>query len=118
VRPLVDAWVVWKVFNTVTNAQAASGSGYTNASGVSPTVDCAGPTNERQLQVTVHTESRKTEVKSYITSNATRTLAGQFTGACGGSIPITADNQQAHLFMNLNKTYDGHQRIFGTPPTI
>ncbi|HEX8320570.1 hypothetical protein [Longimicrobium sp.] len=117
VRPLVDAWVAWKVFNTTTNAEIARSGGYTNGSGVSPTIDCLGPTSERRLEVTVHTENRKAEVKSYITSNPDRTLAGQYFGACGGSIPITADNQQAHLFTNLNKNYDGHQRIFFSVPT-
>lgn len=115
-RPLADAWVAWKVFNTTTGAQVSSGGGYTDPAGTSPTIDCAGPTTERRLQLTVHTENRKAEVKSYITSNPDRTLVGQHIGACGGSIPVTADNQQAHLFMNLNKNHDGHQRFFGNPP--
>lgn len=116
-RPLVDAWVAWKVFNTVTNTEVARNGVYTNGSGVTPTIDCMGPSSERRLQITVHTENRKAEVESYITSNSDRTLVGQYYGPCGGSIPITADNQQAHLFTNLNKTYDGHQRIFFSVPT-
>gem|GEM_PF-2958082 len=119
VRPLVDAWVAWKVFNTTTNTEIARNGAFTNASGASPTIDCLGPTSERRLEVTVHTENRKAEVRSYITANADRTMAGQYFGSCGGSIPITADNQQAHLFMNLNRNWDGHQRAFGTsPPTM
>jgi hypothetical protein len=117
-RPLADARVLWKVVNTVTNSQAAGGSGYTDANGVIPTINCAGPTSERRLEVTVHTYNAKVEVKSYITANADRTLAGQFYGACGESIPITADNHQAHLFSNMNKNHDGHVRFFGNPPTI
>jgi hypothetical protein len=118
VRPLADAWVAWKVFSTANGVEVARGGGYTNASGASGTIDCMGPTSERRLQVTVHTENRKAEVKSYISSNVDRTHVGQYFGSCGGSIPITADNQQAHLFMNLSKNWDGHQRFFGTPPTF
>lgn len=117
-RPLADAWVAWKVFSTVTNTQIAAGGGYTSASGASPVIDCQGATSERRLQVTVHTENRRAEVRSYITSNPDRTLAGQFVGACGGNVAVTADNQQAHLFTNLNRSWDGHQRVFGTPPTL
>ncbi len=119
VRPLVDAWVTWKVFNTVNGSQVNSGAGYTNTSGASGIIDCMGQTSERRLHVTVHTENRKAEVKSYINSNPDRTLVGQYFGSCGGGIPVTADNQQAHLFMNLNKNWDGHQRAFGiSPPTL
>lgn len=119
VRPLVDAWVTWKVFNTVNGAQVNSNAGYTNALGASGIIDCMGQTSERRLQVTVHTENRKAEVNSYINSNPDRTLVGQYFGSCGGGIPITADNQQAHLFMNLSKSWDGHQRAFGSsPPTL
>jgi hypothetical protein len=119
VRALADAWVAWKVFNTVNGTEVARGGGYTNTSGASATIDCMGPTSERRLQLTVHTENRKAEVKSYINSNPDRTQAGQYFGSCGGTIPITADNQQAHLFMNLSKNWDGHQRAFGiTPPVL
>lgn len=117
-RPLADAWLAWRVTNTVTGAQVSSGGAYTTASGVSPTIDCIGPTTERGLQVTVHTRNPKAEVNSYISSNPDRTLAGQYFGSCGGTIPITADNQQAHLFINMSKNYDGHQRVFGSPPTV
>jgi hypothetical protein len=119
VRPLGDAWVAWKVFSTVNGVEVASGGGYTAATGASGIIDCMGPTSERRLQVTVHTENRRAEVKSYINSNPDRTQVGQYFGSCGGSIPIAADNQQAHLFMNLSKNWDGHQRAFGTiPPTL
>jgi hypothetical protein len=119
VRPVADAWLAWKVVNTTTGGVVASAGAYTTASGMSPTIDCQGPTTERRLEVTVHAENRKAEVKSYINYNPDRTQIGQYFGSCGGSIPITADNQQAHLFMNLNKTYDGHARVFGqNPPTI
>jgi hypothetical protein len=118
-RPLGDAWVAWKVFSTVNGAEVTRGGGYTNATGVSGTIDCMGPTSERRIEVTVHTENRKAEVESYINSNPDRTQAGQYFGACGGGISITANNHQAHLFMNLSKNWDGHQRAFGTtPPTL
>jgi hypothetical protein len=117
-RPLANAWVAWKVFNTTTNSEIARNGAYTSTTGVSPTIDCMGPSNERRLEVTVHTENRNTEVKSYLNSNPDRTLAGQYFGSCGGSIPITADNQQAHLFTNLNKNWEAHQRFFGPPPTM
>lgn len=117
-RPLVDAWVAWKVFNTTTSAEIARSGAFTNGTGASPTIDCQGPSNERRLEVTVHTENRKAEVESYITFNPDRTQVGQYFGSCGGSIPINADNQQAHLFMNLNRNWDGHQRAFLTPPTM
>lgn len=119
VRPLVDAWVAWKVFNTTTNAEIARNGAFTSASGVSPTVDCMGPTSERRLEVTVHTENRKAEVKSYINFHPDRTQVAQYFGSCGGNVAITADNEQAHLFMNLTRNWDGHQRAFGqTPPTM
>lgn len=118
-RHLVDAWVAWKVFSTVTGAELTRGGAYTNTVGGSPPIDCLGPTSERRLEVAVHTENRKAEVKSYINSHPDRTQAGQYFGSCGGSIPITANNHQAHLFMNLSKNYDGHVRAFGrTPPTL
>jgi hypothetical protein len=117
-RPLADARVVWKVFSTINGVQVTSGAGYTSASGVSGIIDCMGPTSERRLEVAVHTVNAKAEVKSYISYNPDRTQVGQYFGSCGGSIPITADNQQAHLFMNLSKNYDGHERAFGRiPPT-
>jgi hypothetical protein len=119
VRPLVDAWVAWKVVNTTNNTEVARSGAYTNGSGVSPTIDCMGPTSERRLEVMVHTQNRKAEVESYINFNPDRTQVGQYFGSCGGSIPISADNQQAHLFMNLTKNWDGHQRAFGiSPPTM
>ncbi|HEX8692090.1 MAG TPA: hypothetical protein VF746_06710 [Longimicrobium sp.] len=119
VRPLAEAWVAWKVFDTATSSEVGRGGGYTNASGVSPTIDCLGPSSGRRLELTVHTENRKAEVKSYITSNPDRTTAGQYFGACGGSIAVTADNQQSHLFTNLNKTWGGHRSRFGSdPPAI
>lgn len=118
-RPLVDAAVAWKVVNTATNAIAATGSGYTDGSGSTPMIDCAGATSERRLELTVYTRNRKAEVKSYIASNADRALVGQYFGSCGGSIPVAAENQQAHLFMNLTKNWDGHTQVFGTsPPTV
>jgi hypothetical protein len=117
-RPLVDAWVAWKVFNTATNGEIARSGAFTNASGASPVIDCQGPSTERRLEVTVHTENRKAIVESYINSNPDRTQAGQYFGSCGGAIPITADNQQAHLFLNFTKNWDGHQRAFLTPPTM
>ncbi len=118
-RPLADAWVAWKVFSTINGAQVNSGAGYTSASGASSTIDCKGPTTERRLEVTIHTENRKAQVKSYITSNPDRTQVGQYFGSCGGSIPIAAANQQAHLFMNMSKNYDGHALKFGmSPPTL
>ncbi len=117
VRPLVEAWVAWKVFNTITNSEIARAGAFTNASGVSPVIDCMGPASERRLEVTVHTENQKAEVESYINFNPDRTQVAQYFGSCGGNIPVTADNQQAHLFMNLSKNWDGHQRVFGSPPT-
>lgn len=118
-RPLVDAWVAWKVFSTLTGAELARGGGFTNTSGGSATIDCLGPGSERRLEVTVHTENRRAQVKSYLTSSPDRTQSGQYFGACGGSIPITSDNQQAHLFMNMSKNWDGHARMFGqSPPTV
>lgn len=118
-RPLADAWVAWKVFSTTDGAQVNSGAGYTSASGASGTIDCKGPTGERRLEVTVHTENRKAEVKSYITSNPDRTQVGQYYGSCGGSIPVTAANQQAHLFMNMSRNHDGHSLKFGmAPPSL
>jgi hypothetical protein len=117
VRPLGEAWVAWKVFNTTTNAEIARSGGYTNTSGISPAIECMGSTAERRLHVTIHTENLKTEVRNYTNSNLDRTLVGQYSGACGGSIPIAANNQQAHLFVNLNKNYVAHQRIFVSVPT-
>jgi hypothetical protein len=118
VRPLPDAFVAWKVVSISTKAVAATGSGYLSASGQSPVIDCKGPTSDRTVEVTVHTRNSKAEVKSYLTSNPDRTLVAQFYGPCGGSISMTADNHQAHLFHNLNRNWDGHLRVFGTsPPT-
>jgi hypothetical protein len=119
VRPLVDAWVAWKVFNTTTNTEIARSGAFTTGSGASPVIDCMGPTTERRLEVTVHTENRKAIVRSYINFNTDRTQVAQYFGSCGGNVSITADNQQAHLFMNLTRNWDGHQRAFGqTPPTM
>jgi hypothetical protein len=118
-RPLADAWVAWKVFNTTTNSEIARSGAFTDGSGVSPMIDCMGPTSERRLEVTVHTENSKAIVRSYINFNTDRTEVGQYFGSCGGTVAITADNEQAHLFMNLTRNWDGHQRAFGqTPPTI
>ncbi len=119
VRPLIDAWVAWKVFNTTTNSEISRSGAFTNASGASPVIDCMGPTSERRLEVTVHTENSKAIVRSYINFNTDRTQVAQYFGSCGGSVAITADNEQAHLFMNLTRNWDGHQRAFGqTPPTM
>jgi hypothetical protein len=118
VRPLVDAWVAWKVFSTVNGSEVTRGGGFTSVSGASGIIDCMGPTSERRLEVTVHTENRRAQVKSYINSNLDRTQVGQYFGSCGGGIALTADNQQAHLFMNMSKNYDGHVRAFGSPPPV
>lgn len=119
-RPLADAWVAWKVFDTSTGAEVARSGGYTNATGVSPTIDCKGPTSTRSLVVTVHTENRKAEVKNHINSNPDRTTVAQPPAVpCGGNVPVAAGDEQSHLFSNLNKTWDGHRSRFGAdPPAI
>lgn len=118
-RPLAEAWLSWKVVNILTSAVVATGGAYTNASGDGPTIDCKGSMTDRRLELTVHTENRKVEVKNYLTSTSSRTTVGQYYAACGGTIAIKANDEQAHLFTNMNKNWDGHTRVFGTtPPTV
>lgn len=117
-RPLPGARLLWTARNSATGATVTAGSGYTDASGASPLIDCLGPTSERQVEVTVQTINPRTEVINYTSTFPDRTRAGRFAGACGGNIAIGADNQQSHLFVNVNKNYDAHQRVFGFVPTM
>lgn len=118
-RPLAYARLSWNVVNTLTSAAVATGGAYTNANGDGPVIDCKGPMTERRLELTVHTDNSKVELKNYLTSNSNRTTVGQFYAACGGRVDIRANDEQAHLFTNLNKNWDAHTRVFGiAPPTI
>jgi hypothetical protein len=117
-RPVVDARYTWRVANTLTGGTVATGVGFTNTSGMTATINCQGPTSERSVEVIAQTVNSKTEVKNYIANLPDRTQVARFNGACGGSLTAQANGEQAHLFANMNKNYDGHQRFFGAPPRL
>ncbi|MBB4634347.1 hypothetical protein [Longimicrobium terrae] len=116
-RSLSGARLLWTVRNSTTGATVTTGSGYTGASGTGPVIDCMGATSERLIEVIVQTVNPRTEVINYTSPLPDRTRVGTFFGACGGNIALAAQSEQAHLFMNVNKNYDAHQRVFGSVPT-
>jgi hypothetical protein len=120
VKPLPDAYLSWKIYDTGTNALVSSGGGMTLSDGTGPTIDCTGATSSRRIDVVVQTSNDKANVQNFWNSHfADNRTAGEYNGACGGSIPVTAIAEQAQLYINLNKTWDGHRSRFGaTPPAI
>ena len=112
-RPLPGAAIQWTVLALPTNTVVTSGTATTDANGFTPTIDCLGPATERAIRVTVLTQSQRVRVKS---------VAGSFEAArevvpCSGAPSVRANAYMSQVFINLGKTYEGHQRAFGTTPT-
>jgi hypothetical protein len=113
-RPLVDARVLVKIINPTNNAVVGQSTLTTDASGNTGAIDCKTPNN--RIEATAYTINTKVELKSYITNYPDRTQAGQYVGLCGGTMQLTADNAMSQVFTNLNKTWDGHTRVFVLSP--
>jgi hypothetical protein len=111
-RPLVGARYLWTITSTA-GGTVATGSGFTGSDGKIGTIDCQGPTSERQIAVQVYTLAEYVNVKRHPQNSD---LAGVYSGSCGGSVGITANAFMSHLFTNLVKTADGHRKRFSFPP--
>lgn len=78
--------------------------------GTIPTIDCQGPTDDRQISLSVYTLNEKAIVRYGNDSKA-----GGVTVLCGGPTNVYVEPEMAHLFLNTVKIYDGHRAHFPFP---
>lgn len=113
VRPVAGARVIWKVL-TSTGSLVSQGEGTLGADGTSPIIDCGAPAGQRRITAAVYTVSQRVDVS--FGSGAEARRAGTYSTTCGGETVVRADAEMAHLFLNLQKTVEGHNTRFGVYP--
>lgn len=111
VRPVPGARVLWRIF-TLAGTQVGQGEATIGDDGLSPVIDCGAPEGQRSITATVYTLGQRVHV-SFGTMGAT---AATYATTCGGVATLRADPEMAHLFLNLEKTVQGHYARFAVYP--